>query len=125
VDTNVLVRLITGDDAAQAALALSALDQDFVLLATVMVEAEWVLRSRYRMDRPQRAAALKMIIDLPHAVDIPENAEWALARMMEGADFADMMHVAAAKGASGFATFDKAVANDAGVGTPVPIETLN
>lgn len=100
------------------------LDQDFVLTATVMVEAEWVLKSRYRMDRSQRAAVLTMIVDLPHAVDIPENTHWALARMMEGADFADMMHVAAAKGVSSFATFDKSVAGDVGTDSPVPIETL-
>jgi predicted nucleic-acid-binding protein len=45
-DTNVLVRLLVVDDPAQTARASSMFEQgDILILKTVLLEAEWVLRS--------------------------------------------------------------------------------
>jgi predicted nucleic acid-binding protein len=124
VDTNVFVRFVTGDDLRQAAIAQTVLDEDFAVTATVLLETEWVLGSRYGFDRSKRAQALRMLLDLPHAVIVPNHARWAIDRMQAGGDFADMMHLAGAEGASRFATFDEALAQQAGTGASVPVETL-
>jgi len=56
LDTNVLVRWLTDDDANQSAVVASLLEvaeKEEVRLfvpVTVILETEWVLRSRYRFD---------------------------------------------------------------------------
>jgi len=48
VDTNVVVRFLTRDDHVQAARARLIFDRETVLLLkSVLLEAEWVLRSVY------------------------------------------------------------------------------
>ena len=57
IDTNVLVRLLVSDDPAQTRRARSLIekalaDDEPVLISTLVVlETEWVLRSRYGFDR--------------------------------------------------------------------------
>ena len=57
IDTNVLVRLLVSDDPAQTRRARSLIekalaDDEPVLISTLVVlETEWVLRSRYAFDR--------------------------------------------------------------------------
>lgn len=57
IDTNVVVRLIVSDDAAQTRRARELVDKairnDEVILISlpVLVETEWVLRSRYGFER--------------------------------------------------------------------------
>lgn len=52
VDTNVVVRYLTGDGAAQALTARRLVDgNDIKLLCTVMLETKWVLRSLYAYPR--------------------------------------------------------------------------
>jgi len=124
IDTNVLLRLMTGDDAGQTHVARSLIDEDFVLTATVLIETAWVLRSRYGWSRAALAQGLRMVVDLPHAVSVPDHASWAIGRLEAGADFADMMHIATAAGATRFATFDRGIERQAGDASPIPIETL-
>ena len=53
LDTNVLVRLLTNDDAEQARRAADLIDASvgcFVPI-TVVLELEWVLRGAYRLPR--------------------------------------------------------------------------
>lgn len=119
-----VVRILARDDATQTERAVALAGEDFVLTATVLVETDWVLRSVYRWDRGQRAAGLRLLLDLPRAVAMPAHAHWAVARMEQGADFADMMHIALAAEASSFATFDRRLVRFAGTDTPVPVETL-
>jgi predicted nucleic-acid-binding protein len=88
------------------------------------VETDWVLRSFYGWSRNQRAVGFRILLDFPNAVDVPKYAHWAVERMEAGADFADMMHVASAAGASTFATFDWKLERRAGSGAPVQIETV-
>lgn len=124
VDTNVVIRYLTGDDADQSAAATALLREDFMLTATVLIETEWVLRSAYRWPRSRIAAALEALVDLPAANCAVAGVPWALARMRAGADLADMVHILTAAGATGFATFDTRLAAAAGANAPLPIETL-
>ena len=59
---------------------------------------------------------------MPHAVSVPDHAGWAIDRLEAGADFADMMHIATAAGATSFATFDRGVEQKAGTAPPISIE---
>jgi predicted nucleic-acid-binding protein len=90
----------------------------------VLVETDWVLRSFFGWSRTQRARGFRILLDFPTAVDIPKYAGWAVDRMEAGADFADMMHVGAAEGASSFVTFDRKLERRAGPESPVAVETL-
>ena len=48
IDTNVIVRFLTADDLAQAAVARRAIEAgDIFIPTTVLLETEWVLRSGY------------------------------------------------------------------------------
>jgi len=71
LDTNLLVRFLTHDDAVQAAKA-DALFRDaadgrcaLVLGDSVLIETEWVLRSAYGIDRAQIADRLARLIVQP------------------------------------------------------------
>lgn len=124
IDTNVLVRFLTGDDPAQAAVAADRIMQGFILLPTVLVETEWVLRASYRWPRERIAAALRDVIDLPEAFGQPATINWVIDRFAAGADFADMMHVSMAAEADLFLTFDRRIEQIAGDSSPVAVMTL-
>src|SRR5882724_7822171 len=61
LDTNVLVRIITNDDRAQANRAATFLrEQERVFIAkTVLLELEWVLRSAYKIEPNAIISALR------------------------------------------------------------------
>lgn len=66
VDTNVLVRALVRDDAAQADKAIDLLDQHEVFVpVTVILELEWVLRSRYGFTSDKVAQALALLCEMP------------------------------------------------------------
>ena len=55
VDTNVIVRLLTGDEPRQSEQARLLFDRETIFLPkTVLLEAEWVLRRLYRLERAAR-----------------------------------------------------------------------
>jgi predicted nucleic-acid-binding protein len=125
VDANVLLRLVTGDDPAQATRAAELVAADgMVLSLSVLMESEWVLRSYYRWDRAEVATAMTALRDLDgvHIAD-DDHFAWIVDRYRAGADFADMVHIVAGRTADMFATFDRGVARHA-TNAPVPIETL-
>ena len=109
VDTNVVVRFLTGDDPSQAARARTIFQRETVLLAkTVLLETEWVLRSLYRFEAVRIIDALTSLIALQNVVcenleSVVNAIEWARA----GLDFADALHLASARPAGRFATFDR------------------
>ncbi len=109
VDTNILVRIITNDDRAQAARAAAFLrEQDRVFIAkTVLLELEWVLRSAYRVGRREIVSAFRRIVGIGNA-ELEDEA--AVAQAIEwyekGMDFADSLHAASAGRECKFATFD-------------------
>jgi predicted nucleic acid-binding protein len=115
VDTNVVVRLLTGDDPAQAARARAIFEREAILLAkTVMLESEWVLRRLYRFGADRIADAFAALIALPDVTceDSAAVAD-AIQSMRGGLDFADALHLASTRPAGRFATFDGALARRA------------
>ena len=108
IDTNVLVRALVRDDAAQSARAEALLGEHPVFIpVTVMLELEWVLRSRYGFAPKVLAQALERIAALGNVV-VGERAAVlaAAARVAQGWDFADALHHALSEGCDDFVTLD-------------------
>jgi predicted nucleic-acid-binding protein len=115
VDTNVVVRLLTGDDAAQTAWARAIFEREAVMLAkTVILESEWVLRRLYRFSPDRIADAFAALIALPDLVcEDADAVVSAIQWMRDGLDFADALHLASGRLAGRFATFDHKLAKRA------------
>jgi predicted nucleic-acid-binding protein len=116
VDTNVIVRYLTRDDAEQFAKASALIrDEDVYVYTTVLLETEWVLRRGYRFSRERIIAALDAFAGLPRVtLEDPGVAARALDWTRRGMDFADALHLAKAQSCEAFVTFDQrfaAVAN--------------
>ena len=109
IDTNLIVRYLTGDHPKQAAQARQLVDNNDVFVATtVLFEAEWVLRSVYNNAAGQLAKALRAFAGLPHVtIEEPAIAAQALDWMEAGMGFADALHLAKSDGCEAFVTFDK------------------
>lgn len=111
VDTNVVVRFLTDDDAAQHRRAVALFRKHAVWLPkTVMLEAEWVLRSAFQFEAGEIAEAFNALLGLPdvRCEDAPA-VHAAIEALGQGLDFADALHLMSARGAGaagGFATFD-------------------
>lgn len=116
IDTNVLVRLLVADDPAQARRARKLIERnDVVVAATVLLEAEWVLRSAYGFDRAQIEAAFRRFLGLPRvSPDSPAVVAQALDAYGAGLDFADALHLASTPDAHEFFTFDRRLARVTG-----------
>nr|WP_252733759.1 type II toxin-antitoxin system VapC family toxin [Paracoccus marinaquae] len=106
MDTNVLVRYLTQDDPAQAALAaeaISALTEDRPgwIAREVMVETVWVLERAYRLSRRDIADAIDGLLAARElAVEEADRVGLAAQRWREGgAGFADQMIALAGQGA--------------------------
>lgn len=107
IDTNVLVRLIVIDDSVQCDAARALVEsQRVMILRTVLLETEWVLRSRFGLDR---ALIHRFFDELAATSGIEIEAESATRRAIDayakGVDFADALHASAA--AMPFHTFDE------------------
>jgi len=108
-DTNVVVRLLTGDDARQTAQASALFRSEEIWLAkSVILETEWVLRSLYRFRGAQLSAALLALTNLPTVrVEDPAAVSTALAWTSSGMDFADALHLRSKGASARFVTFDE------------------
>ena len=122
VDTNVVVRYLTGDDPAQAARARAVFDAGDVFVGTtVLLESDWVLRSIYGFSGPEVANALRALAGLPNVrVESPAMLAEALGRAENGMDFADALHLGAAARCEAMLTFDRRFIESA-KGSPVPV----
>ena len=109
VDTNIVVRLVTGDDSDQAVRAKRAIAEGNVFASTtVLLESEWVLRSVYGFAREDVARALGALAGLPGvSVESPVLLGEALQRTESGMDFADALHLGAAERCEAMFTFDR------------------
>jgi predicted nucleic-acid-binding protein len=123
-DTNVLVRLLVDDDAAQADRAEAMLRAGPVrLLLTVLLELAWVLHASYRLPRPRVLAILRGLVALPMVeVEDPDRVARALDWFEAGLDFTDALHLAAAAEDQAFVTFDQDLVRRAGrLDLPCPV----
>lgn len=114
VDTNVVVRYLTDDDAEQSAIARELVGSHAIWLPkTVVLESEWVLRSLYRFTRREIGAGFRAFTRLPNAAaEAPEQLLRALDWFEQGMDFADALHLAASQqqGCEALASFDRKLA---------------
>ena len=125
IDTNIIVRYLTGDHPEQAAKAQAVVDDGEVFVATtVMLEVEWVLRSVYGFSRGDAARGLRAFAGLANVrIESAGAAAEALDRAEAGMDFADALHLAAAAGCEAFLTFDRKFIAAARDLTEIPVVT--
>ena len=115
IDTNILVRALVLDDAAQAARAQELLREHKVFVpVTVILELEWVLRSRYGHSAAVISQTIEKILSLENVV-VGEQAAVlaAAAKLAQGWDFADALHHALSAGCDDFVTFDTGLVKQA------------
>ena len=128
LDTNVLVRYLTQDDARQSAAATRLIEQElsparpgFISLV-VLVELCWVLKRLYGAKEPELADTVAALLEAgPFKVEHRNVVQAALARMSKGqeskAGFADALVAALAQhhGCTQTLTFDKGAVASAGM----------
>jgi predicted nucleic-acid-binding protein len=123
LDTNVLARLVTKDDAAQARAAAELIDGGeacFVPL-TAALELEWVLRGVYELEREKVVESFNALLGIRNLHFERESAVLDAVRLLaDGFDFADALHLAAAGNCDAFRTFDRKLASRAARAGVVP-----
>lgn len=99
IDTNVLVRFLVRDDLAQFEKARNLIHQEVsagnrvVINQLVLLETEWVLRSRYSLTKQQMMETISALLD---ALDVQFEDEPAVEEALyvwrdTRADFADCL----------------------------------
>jgi len=120
IDTNVLVRYIAQDDAAQSRRATSFIEKEcneaapgFVGLV-VLVEVVWVSESSYGAAREDVADIVRRILSIKQLVVQDAETAWKALRLFESSktEFADCLveRSAMAAGCKSVVTFDKQAA---------------
>ena len=115
VDTNVLVRHLTGDPADLAARATAFLaNADELLLADlILAETIYVLESFYKAPRPQVADAMRSLVSMNSMVTVDPALLLRAIEVYEvdRIDFAEAYLVAQAEstGIRSIASFDKSI----------------
>lgn len=120
LDTNVLIRFLVQDDAAQLAAARKLIrkcvneGETLFVPVTVSLELEWVLRSNFKFEKQ---AVVQTLSDLLSSTEMSFESEGALEVALvqysqTSADYSDCLHVALATAANSgpLWTFDKAAA---------------
>jgi predicted nucleic-acid-binding protein len=109
VDTNVVVRLLTGDDPEQAVAARSLFEAGPIWISkTVLLETGWVLRSLYGYEESAIRDAFTKLLGLKnvHAEDESAGAA-ALGLTAHGIELADAMHLSSRPPGAVFVSFDQ------------------
>jgi predicted nucleic-acid-binding protein len=113
VDTNVVVRLVVGDDQHELERAKALFRDGSIFIGlSVFLETEWVLRSAYGCSRQQVVSAFLGLAGLPNVtVEHPTVLRDVIMAHRDGVDFADALHAigGVAAGVLVFATFDEAL----------------
>lgn len=109
VDTNIVVRLLTGDDPSQMARAREIFtDAEIFIAETVMLETEWVLRYAYDLPPATIHGGLLKLLGLPNVLVRDARAiSQAFEGYRSGMDFADALHLATCGHCAELLTFDK------------------
>jgi predicted nucleic-acid-binding protein len=125
IDTNVLVRYIAQDDAAQSAQATELIEQACSAQApgfigvVVLVELVWVSESCYGATRAEVVEILRRILSIRQLVVQEAELVWKALRLFESgtADFSDCVieRTADAAGCTETMTFDQKAAATAGM----------
>lgn len=128
LDTNLLARLVTGDDPRQVARVKALLDEasargeTLYVSEVVVCELAWVLRKTYGYDRLRLVAVLRELTQAPYLhLAEPVVLKRALAAYAAGrGDFADYVirERALAEGCEAVVTFDRALHGEPGFVAP-------
>jgi len=119
IDTNILVRYITGDDEIQLELATGFIEsgQPKLVNPIVLVEFSWVLSSVYKLSRETIVGTLREIGRCGYFMyKRPKPVSAAIECYFEGYDLADalILHTNTEDGATVTYTFDKKAGRLAG-----------
>jgi predicted nucleic acid-binding protein len=115
LDTNVLIRHLTGDPPRQARRATALLERADELLLPDLIVAEvvYVLESFYELDRPRVAELARAIVGFPAVVVVDEPLLLRALEVyeIERLDFAEAYLVASAEasGVGAIASFDRTI----------------
>ena len=111
VDTNILLRLVVGDDEGQSLAAVKAMESANLVAISVhsLCELAWVLSTRYAMPRHHIAATIRSLVQASHVVVNRPAVEAGLRVLDAGGDFADgvIAYDGQWLGAETFLSFDK------------------
>ncbi|MEB3199254.1 MAG: type II toxin-antitoxin system VapC family toxin [Synechococcaceae cyanobacterium] len=116
LDTNLLARLLTGDDPEQALRAAELIDGSPACYVpiTVVLELEWVLRGAYRLQREAVITALESLMAIRQVhLEQEDLVRQALRWHQRGLDFAGALHLLRSEGCACLATLDRAFVNAA------------
>lgn len=111
IDTNVLVRLIVGDDPDQTQSArIEVLQAERVVVTLVaLCETAWVLKSRYGFGRTEITTAIEVFLAVPSVIVDRPVVERGLEHLKDGGDFTDAVIAAESQSLGGhtFVSFDR------------------
>jgi predicted nucleic-acid-binding protein len=116
VDTNVAIRLITGDDPEQMERAMQLVENEGIWISkTVTLETAWVLRHHYQTSHYEIINSIRRLAATAGVCFESEDRMLeALDLSSAGADFADAMHLCLSHDEYlPFHTFDKALSKKA------------
>ena len=123
VDSNVVVRLLTGGDQAQFKRAKALFAKENIIITTsVILECEWILRYAYHFKPLEIADAFQSLFgisneNLQEQLVIYDAIQW----YKQGLDFADAIHLVKSQDSESFATFDKKLIKAASKITNFPV----
>jgi predicted nucleic-acid-binding protein len=111
VDTNILVRVVVGDDEEQAQVAATLLKEAELIAVSLpcLCEFVWVLRRVYNFGQADISAALNALLDAGNIAVNRPAVEAGLAVLDAGGDFADglIAYEGSWLGGDTFVSFDK------------------
>lgn len=113
LDTNIIVRLITGDDHAQERAVLRLLsepDAVFFVSDVTLAESVWVLGSLYGFSREELSSAIEALATRTDLVfEDRVRIRRAITHLHNGGDFTDLLILARSQsaGCTALASFDK------------------
>ena len=109
VDSNILVRFLTGDDPRQFRAAKALFEREEIWISRlVLLEADWVLRSVFSYTDDEVREAFASVIGIPTThVEGGAAIQEALRLVAEGLDFADALHLAYRPAGTVFVSFDE------------------
>jgi len=124
LDTNVVVRYLAQDDAAQAALATRLIERSLTpddpgfITGITLCEIVWVLTECYQADRKRIKSVVEGLLTSRQLVVEKADLTWKALRTWESssADFSDALtgQLVAAAGGVKTVTFDRAAAKLSG-----------
>ena len=108
VDTNIVARALTDDGTDQSRKASECFrDNEVFISDTVMLETEWLLRSRLQVPRSAIRDLFAGLLSWPKIrFSDRERMVRSIEAHARGVDFADALHVLAANDCDAMLTFD-------------------